>query len=204
MTTKIFHRSSLTAAVLWLVASSAFAELDAFEKSRKLVNSSNQQLQKSQLQINSLDDATQDMLDKYRTVVRESESYTAYNQQLRDVIQSQKKEQLSLQNQIEQLDTTSREVMPMMAEMIQALERFVADDMPFLLQERNTRIATLKSNQSRADLSIAEKYRKILEAYQIEIDYGKTLEAYQQAHEGHQVTFVKIGRTAFFYQSLDQ
>ncbi|MBL4631515.1 MAG: DUF3450 family protein, partial [Paraglaciecola sp.] len=62
----------------------------------------------------------------------------------------------------------------------------------------------LTSNLARADISVAEKYRKIIEAYQIEIEYGKTLEAYRGQLNERQVTFVKIGRLALFYQTLDQ
>jgi hypothetical protein len=80
---------------------------------------------------------------------------------------------------------------------------------PFLKAERNKRVQTLKETMSRADVSTAEKYRRVLEAYSIEMEYGRTLEAYEDklevadGGEPRTVNFLRIGRTALLYQTLD-
>ena len=81
--------------------------------------------------------------------------------------------------QLGEIETTSREVLPMMQKMVATLDQFVKLDVPFLPEERTNRIAALKDMMTRADVSVSEKYRRIVEAYQIEIEYGRTIEAYQ-------------------------
>jgi hypothetical protein len=81
-------------------------------------------------------------------------------------------------------------------------------DVPFYIEERTNRVRELKDMMSRADIPISEKYRKILEAYQIELDYGRTLTAYDGRLPGadgqsRTVEFVQLGRISLMYRTLD-
>jgi hypothetical protein len=95
-----------------------------------------------------------------------------------------------------------------MQQMLSTLEQFVKLDVPFLLEERQNRIATLKSMMDRADVTISEKYRRIVEAYQVEMDYGRTIEAYDgklgDGPDARTVQFLRVGRIALLYQTLDR
>jgi hypothetical protein len=108
-----------------------------------------------------------------------------------------------------EIERTAQSVLPLMEKMLDTLERFVALDVPFLLEERNKRVSSLRDAMGRADVTISEKYRRILEAYQIEGDYGRTLEAYQgeladgDAGAKRTVRFLRVGRVALLYQTLD-
>lgn len=161
----------------------------------------------SQARINKLDDETQRLLNDFRATVREAESLRRYNEQLELQIKSQQEEVVSIQQQIEEIERTNREIYPLMQKMIETLEQFVALDLPFLSKERTTRVATLKEIMTRADVSTAEKYRRILEAYQVEMEYGRTLEAYEdklgEGEDARTVTFLRVGRIALLYQTLD-
>ncbi|MDT0497795.1 DUF3450 domain-containing protein [Algiphilus sp. W345] len=161
----------------------------------------------SQQRVNALDDQAQKMLDEYRAAVRETKSLQQYNEQLSAQVQSQTEEVGSIQQQLEQIETTNREVYPMMQKMLATLESFVKLDAPFLPKERETRIAELKDMMSRADVTTAEKYRRLLEAYSVEMEYGRTIESYQGPLPGDQgnkqVDFLRVGRVALMYQTLD-
>lgn len=161
----------------------------------------------SQRRIDSLDDETQRLLDDYRSTVKETESLKQYNEQLQTQVQSQTEEMDSMRQQLEEIETTNREVYPMMQKMLATLEKFVELDVPFLPAERANRVAELKDIMSRADVTTAEKYRRLLEAYAVEMEYGRTIEAYQgplSTEEGErQVEFLRVGRIALMYQTLD-
>ncbi len=162
----------------------------------------------SQARVNGLDDATQKMLAEYRQLTAKTDSMKIYSEQLAAQIPSQNQELESIERQLQEVETTQREVLPMMQKMLDTLGQFVALDVPFLADERQKRIATLTEMMDRADVTISEKYRRIVEAYQIEMEYGRTLEAYEaRLGEGDQartVQFLKVGRIALMYQTLDR
>jgi hypothetical protein len=163
----------------------------------------------SQTRINQLDDETQNMLNDYRVALRETESLRRYNEQLELQIKSQLEEMVQIQNDIEEIERTNREIYPLMQRMIETLDQFVKLDVPFLLDERTKRVATLKENLSRADVTTAEKFRRVLEAYTIEMEYGRTTDATEgklagkEGEEPRTVNFLRVGRTALMYQTLD-
>jgi hypothetical protein len=163
--------------------------------------------QKSQQQVESLSDETQAMLYEYRDVLRQTESLKAYNDQLEKLVQSQNKELTSIDLQLRNIETTQRDIVPLMLKMIDVMAQFVELDLPFLPEERQTRIAQLQTLMERADVTISEKYRRILEAYQVETEYGRTIEAYQGELSGEEKTrtvdFLRIGRVSLYYLSLD-
>jgi len=161
----------------------------------------------AQAKINQLRDRTQDSASKYAQAVAEAESYDKYNRQLKKQISDQNAEIAKIERQLLEIETTNREVQPLMQQMVNTLERFVSLDVPFLLEERTHRVQNLQSLMQRADVTISEKYRLILEAYQIELEYGRTLDAYTgrlgEGAEARTVEFVRLGRLSLMYQTLD-
>ena len=161
----------------------------------------------SQKKVTAMAEATRTLADDYRLTLRQIESTKVYNQQIRDLITSQKAEMKSIDQQIEELKNTGKEITPLMVRMLNTLEKFVALDVPFLPEERQERITKLKTMMKRADVSVSEKYRRILEAYQVENEYGRTIESYRGIHktDGKELTvdFLRVGRLALMFQSLD-
>lgn len=176
---------------------------EALNESQRLAS----EAQASQARIEQLDDATRQMLNDYRNAVQQAEALKAYNAQLTELTAAQRKELEGFQRQLDSIERTQEAVAPQMGRMIDVLEDFIAADLPFLPEERADRLASLQDMEARADVSLAEKYRRILEAYQIESDYGRTLEAWrgELPTEGgsRSVEFLRLGRTMLYYQTLD-
>lgn len=162
----------------------------------------------TQERIDGLDDETQKLLAEYRRIKNETESLRTYNEQIAAQIPSQVEEMQQLERQLEGVEATSRDVLPLMQRMLDTLKQFVELDRPFLPEERKKRVTALLEMMDRANVSISEKFRRVVEAYQIEMEYGRTLEAYEgKLGEGDQartVQFLRVGRIALMYQTLDQ
>jgi hypothetical protein len=96
---------------------------------------------------------------------------------------------------------------PLILRMLENLEKFVALDVPFLPEERQQRLLKLKAMILKADIKRAEKFRRIIEAYQIENEYGNTIEAYKDEIELEgakiPVDILRLGRVGLYYQRLD-
>ncbi|MDX1588287.1 MAG: DUF3450 domain-containing protein [Oleiphilaceae bacterium] len=160
-----------------------------------------------QNRIDALDDDIREKVKNYRSVTRDIEGLGVYLEQLQRQIRNQEKEMAQLSQSIEEAIVINRQVTPLMLEMVDGLEQFVALDLPFLEDKRRSSVAELKDTMDRADVSTAEKFRNVLQSYQEEIDYGRTIEAYRgkldQSDEGREVDFLRIGRIALLYQTLD-
>jgi len=157
----------------------------------------------SQARIAQLDDETTQMLSDYRSALAEAESLKVYNESLAKQVESQKEEMTSITQQLAEIESTAREVLPMMTKMVSTLQQFVKLDMPFLPEERAKRMADLDAMMAAADVTVSEKYRRIVEAYQIEMEYGRTIESYPGKIEDRNVTFLRAGRVALMYQTPD-
>ena len=113
----------------------------------------------------------------------------------------------SLQKQLSEVETTEKAIIPHLLSMIDWLDNFIAKDIPFHIKERQESIVYLKSSMIDPDISLPERYRRVLEAFQIESEYGYTIEAYPQKIETRDkslhVTLLRIGRVGLYYQSED-
>ena len=157
----------------------------------------------SQKRVDTLSDQARDLSNDYRTTLRESEGLKLYLQQLRAQLNSQEEEMAIIRKESAELDRTNIEILPLMHRMLGSLEQFVSLDVPFLKEERVTRVARLKEMMPRADVTVSEKYRRIVEAYQIEMEYGRTIEAYRGQHGDKEVDFLRVGRVGLYYQTPD-
>jgi hypothetical protein len=168
-------------------------------------NSANEAAKASQQRIDSVAEQTDRLLSEYRVVIKEIDGLRVYNRQMEKQIAGQMKEMEQLRDSIDRVTVIERQVVPLMLRMVDGLHQFVELDVPFLEQERQERLEYLDSLMDRADVSVAEKFRKVLEAYQIENEYGRTIEAYSGTlnldGNPREVDFLRIGRVSLMYQT---
>jgi len=158
--------------------------------------------------VDKLVDETSDMAQTYQLKLQSIDSLKSYNASIEGYIRRQEVEMASIQKQMDGIDDTERAVIPMMEDMIDTLDQFIHLDVPFLIAERENRVNFLQEMMLRVDVSNSEKYRKILEAYQIENDYGSSVESYEEkitsGGEEKTVDFLRFGRVALVWQSRDE
>ena len=190
-----------------LLANVAVAQEDALKPVVDEAAKINESAAKSQEKIDSITDQIDNKLQAFKTLNKEIEGLEVYNNQLRKQIANQEQEMADLNAAIDEVSVIERQITPLMIRMIDGLAQFVELDVPFLPEERSNRIADLKAMMDRADVAASEKFRRVMEAYQIEMDYGRTLEAYSGIHmidgQERDVDFLRLGRTTLVYQTRD-
>jgi len=162
----------------------------------------------SQTIVSNLSDETQDLLGQYRLVLQQIDRLVAYNDYVERLIVDQEAQIIDIRKQLDQFALIERGIVPLMLDSIDTLDKFIDLDVPFLLEERKARVARLRTIMDLSDVTVSEKYRQIMDAYQIETTYGRDIEAYtgllEIDGESRQVDFLRIGRTSLTYQTPDQ
>jgi len=181
----------------------ADSQSDALTSAQQQISATDNSGRNSQQKVEKLDDQTQLLLNEYRQLRAETEQLALYNRQMAAIVYNQDKELESLARQITEIERTERGILPLMSRMLDSLEQFVALDTPFLPQERGARIALLKDLLTRADVTVSEKFRRVLEAYQVEVDYGRNIEAYRGQMDNISYDFLRVGRLALYRISND-
>ncbi len=159
----------------------------------------------AQVRIDKLDSQTNSLTGQYRNLLNQIESLRAYNKQLEAVVNDQRVQIIAINNEMTTLEQTNRAIVPLIIEMVDSLGQLVEADLPFKKEERQDRVVRLENMLGKSDVTTAEKYRKVTEAYSIELDYGSTVDSYSgNLLSGKQVDFLRVGRTTLIYQTLNQ
>ena len=198
-------RLLVLACLVLMAASSTFAsELD------DVLESASDRLvlaQASQQRIDQVVSQTDDLESEYKQIMKQLDGLAVYNDYIQRQIQSQEQELVQLEESLDQVGVVERQIMPLMIRMLEGLEQFIELDKPFLLDERRGRVARLGGLMERADVTLAEKFRSLTEAFQIENDFGRTIEVYKDTLnlDGAtiEVNVLRLGRVGLYHQSTD-
>ncbi len=195
-------RGVLAAALITGLAVPAQAQL------REALNTGEQATRRAeqvQEQINQLDDQRTDLVREYRTVLQRTQAADLYAKQQQLVVESQEEEIASLTEQLGSIDDITAQTVPMLLGMIEDLKAFVAADLPFKMDERQLRLDALDGVMETPNVTPAEQYRLIMDAYQAEMEYGRTISTWQEeiTIDGNPTTvdMFLYGRVALVYMA---
>ena len=201
------YTTTVAAAAAIVIAGSVFAQSTTVDEVLQADLRRIDLAQESQERINGVVERTRSLADDYRTINKEIEGLKVYNRLMTAQTDGQQATLDDIALSMEQVDSINRQIFPLMERMIDGLEQSIALDIPFLNSERNGRVADLKDILERSDVSVAEKFRKVMEAYQIEMDYGTTSEWYRAELnvDGavREYNMFRVGRIGLYFQSDD-
>ncbi len=193
-----------TAAVLAFLSAPAHAQ---FKDALGVSDQTAKDTATSQQRIDQLDDQTARLLNDYRANLKQLEAAKRYNTSLRTNIENQEAEIERLTADIDNVEGLQRAMQPLMEDMANRFGEIVSADMPFLEGERSARAARLQSILSNPSMSAAQRYRLIVEAYQIENEYGRTIGYYEgtigDGEEALTGEFLRVGRIALMFKTPD-
>jgi hypothetical protein len=162
----------------------------------------------SQSKIDATESATDKLINEFKVVSKQVEGLKLYNAQKRIQIQAQLDLMDQYDEQLIQVVVMQRQVPPLAQRMLEGLEKYVNLDTPFHIEERKQRLDLVRASLSNPKVTASEQVRQILEAYNIEAEYGRKLDAYDETIvlDGQEVVvnILRVGRLGMFFQSKDE
>lgn len=162
----------------------------------------------AQEEITRLANEVSSTFEEFKRANDNLESLLVLNAGYRQQIANQEQQIETLNESIESVEEVTREIPLLMEKMLSGLEQFLALDYPFHPDERQARLQFARDAIDNPDVSIAEKFRQVLVAYQTETSYGRTYETYPETininGSDRDVTIARIGRVALLYQTTDR
>ena len=176
---------------------------DVFEEIKSL----NELAKETQGKINHLENEQLDLKHQFRNKLKTIDGQKVHNRNLSLQIAKQEDALEILRGSILEVDLIESAITPLMARMVEGLEQLVALDKPFLLEDRTDRVEELRELLGQFNVDDSEKFAQVLRAYQIESEYGRTMDVSQQELELpdgnlHNVNILRVGRIALVYQTL--
>lgn len=159
------------------ILSTAYA--NEFNSAQAIQNQTNTHSVKSQQNVDASSDASIKLRAEIEQLKQQVNNLTIYRDHLSAMVESQNNEMTSIRTQIGEINQTRQGLVPLMYQMIDGLKQIITTGKPIQIKQREARVVKLQSLMTQADVSDAEKYRQIIEAYQIELDYGNKLQQYQ-------------------------
>ena len=201
----VVKKSALSLALMALIPTAAMAD-----KTDDIVNSGTGRLKSStasQKRIDGLSEKTDSIISKYQQQRKNVEVLKKFNDRMRRTLAAQQVAVNKLERSIEDASLIERQIVPLMLSMIDGLEKFIVADIPFKLAERKARLVRIKGYLTNANISAAERFRQVLDAYSIENAYGQSIDTFIEeldlAEGKKTVNILQIGRAGLYYQTTD-
>ena len=183
------------------------SDRELMEKAIETEASSSNAASERQSYINNIDTQIITLIGDIQFLSQQLDLTNIYNRQLQELIDSQNAEIISLNEQMVELDKTNKGILPTLEEMVGTLESIINNDTPILLTERKARVVELKDILKQSNISTSEKFRRVFEAYQIENEFGRTIESYRDEitfdSETYNVEVFRLGRVGLYARTSD-
>lgn len=149
--------------------------------------------------------------EKLKSRYRSLRANLKYLSQVRErtgmMLHAKEEEIVDIERMIKESVRIREELQSYLETVVNQLEEWIKKDLIFLPKERKDRIASIKEMLVRQDISLAEKYRRVMETLQIETEYGRTVEVYQKTIElegkPRLVDILRVGRLSLFCRTPD-
>lgn len=163
--------------------------------------------QESQERVDAIVSDTDKVITQYKSVLKTVDGLKVYNAQMERSIERQMQAMEELTENIKNVTDVKRQVEPLLTKMIDGLEQFIRNDLPFQLEERLAGLERVKNLMTDPNIDSSERFRSVFELYQIESDYGRVFQSYPQTMDvnGQEriVDMLMVGRVALLYQTTD-
>lgn len=200
--------ASVFVAVAMLIGGAGSSYADQLDEIHKINKERTKRAQDSQARVDKLNDQRLALLDEYKAVNKIIDGLRVYNSQLEKQISAQNTRLQELEDSIQQATVIKRQITPLMQRMVDGLDQFVSLDLPFHADERASRLEFIKDALDNPDIPDSEKFRQVLEGYQIENEYGRKIDAYSDNVniDGTDVVVnvLRVGRIAMVAQTKDE
>jgi hypothetical protein len=153
-------------------------------------------------------DDKEKLIARYEQLELEQQQLEERKQMLKEKVEAAQTRITAKQQQLDDIQEIQSRIDPLITDLIEVLQRQVDNDLPFLTTERRKRLQRLVELRDDPDVAVSEKFRKVMEAFLVEAEYGNTIEVYQQtiavADREMLVNIFRLGRISLFFQTLDQ
>lgn len=160
----------------------------------------------SQIRIDKMDENTQSIKAQIKQMQQTIENLSLYHENLTHLVDNQEKIKNKLIHQLENIKDIKQNLIPLMYRMIESLELWIISDLPMKYSERLERIKSLHRMMKQSDIDEAEKFKRILQAYQTELSYGVTTSIYKEKKildgQLREVDILHFGKLALIAKSL--
>lgn len=161
----------------------------------------------SQARVDKLDDEARALREKRRGAQWRALQASAYAAQLEEEAAKEEKRRGELEAELTRIASTGSDLLPLMRRMVDELDAFVQADLPFLQEARRQRVADLRALLDDPQRGGSDKFRRVLEAYRTEVEYGHSLGAEEVdmacGEARGKAALVRVGRVGLYCLAAD-
>ncbi len=149
----------------------------------------------------------QELLQRLETLAQAGQALSVREKTLREKNAATSRRVEEKKQALADMQDIQTRIAPFIRSQLRELNDHITTGLPFLRAERRRRLERLETMQADPDIAVSEKFRKVMEALQVEAEYGGTIEVCREtiSCEGRRllVDVLRLGSVGLFFQTLD-